>query len=91
MSTWFEQCFVWFTWPRHGLPMTRAWVSTVIDRALSLGAEAMVFGVQMGGHAAYRSELLPPIPGMEDDVLQQLCDEGHSRSLRSWVGKGPGP
>ena len=79
---WHEQCSVFFTWVRHGRPMTREWTATIIDRAIELGCEAMIFGIQLGGHLAYRSDISPAIPTMEDDVLGQLCEDGHAKGLR---------
>ena len=86
---WYEQCTVFWTWSRHGRPMTRDWVrESVIERAQEMSAEAIIFGVQLGGHVAYRSDLAPPVPDMENDILAQLCEDGHARGLKiitKWV------
>ena len=79
---WHEQCVVFWTWVRHGRPMTRQWVEDILGRAEELSAEAVIFGTQLGGHVAYESKLSPPIPDMEDDVLAQLCEGGHARDLK---------
>ena len=79
---WHEQCTVLFTWARHGRPMTRAWTAGVLERASELGCEAVVFGIQLGGHMPFQSELSPSIPHMEGDVLDQLCEEGHEAGLK---------
>lgn len=79
---WHERCVVHFTWAKHGRPMTVRWVDGVLDRALELSAEAMIFGIQLGGHVAYESKLSPRIPDMEADVLARLCAGGHKRGLK---------
>ena len=82
MSRWYEQCMAQMTWAKFGEPMTREWTSSLIDRAKSLGFDALIFGAQLGGHVPGHSKVAPPIPGMEGDVLGQLCEEGHAKSLR---------
>ena len=82
MSLWYDPCFVQMTWARHGEPMTRAWATNLIERAESLGIQAVIFGVQLGGHVAARVNVAPPVPDMEGDTLEQLCEEGHARSIK---------
>ena len=82
MSRWYEQCMAQMTWAKFGEPMTREWTSNLVDRAKSLGFDALIFGAQLGGHVPGHSKVAPPIPGMEGDVLGQLCEEGHAKSLR---------
>ena len=82
MSLWYDPCFVQMTWARHGEPMTRAWTTNLIERAESLGIQALIFGVQLGGHVAARVNVAPPVPDMEGDTLGQLCREGHARSIK---------
>ena len=82
MSPWYDPCFVQMTWAKHGEPMTRAWTTNLIERAESLGIQALIFGVQLGGHVAARVNVAPPVPDMEGDTLGQLCREGHARSIK---------
>ena len=82
MSRWYEQCMAQMTWAKFGEPMTREWTSNLIERSKSLGIEVLIFGSQLGGHIAGHTKMAPPIPDMEDDVLGQLCEEGHAKSLR---------
>ena len=82
MSLWYDPCFVQFTWAKHGEPMTRRWTSNLLERAEALGFQALMIGAQLGGYVAAHVKVAPPIPDMEDDVLGQLCEEGHARSIK---------
>ena len=80
MSRWYEQCMAQMTWAKFGEPMTREWTSSLIDRAKSLGFDALIFGAQLGGHVPGHSKVAPPIPGMEGDVLGSAM-RGRSRQV----------
>ena len=80
---WYERATGFWTWALHGRPMSRQWVrESVIERAQEFGAEYVVFGIHIGGYMAYRSDIAPPVPDMEDDVLGQLCEDGHAAGLK---------
>ena len=80
---WYERATGFWTWARHGRPMTRQWVrESVIERAQEFGAEYVIFGIHIGGYMAFQSDIAPPVPDMEDDVLGQLCEDGRAAGLK---------
>ena len=80
---WYERATGFWTWARHGRPMTRQWVrESVVERAQEFSAEYIIFGVHIGGYMAFQSDIAPPVPDMEDDVLGQLCEDGHAAGLK---------
>ena len=80
---WYERATGFWTWARHGRPMTRRWVrESVVERAQEFSAEYIIFGVHIGGYMAFQSDIAPPVPDMEDDVLGQLCEDGHAAGLK---------
>ncbi|MBI2842653.1 MAG: beta-galactosidase trimerization domain-containing protein [Armatimonadetes bacterium] len=81
-DSWIEQSMIHFTWARHGKPMTRAWTHGILDKAELIHANAVIFGIHLGGYVAYQSNFTPSVAGMELDVLEELCNEGHRRGLR---------